>query len=160
MYSINGCDWFNQFDQKLDLPLEEDSSLTKVYSSDRNIYLKDIDVEEKPLLLYVESDSADPTEGSRELYLYKLGEGSEFVSAINHNYSTGFYQDGYIITPVTGTWGFAGGDLSLLMKKDTWVSVSVQQGAYNYARKVHNSNSIGFVSQEIDKSGKMIKLNF
>ena len=159
MYSINGCDWFNQHNEKLDLPLEENDSRTLVYSSDRNIYLKDIDVDDKPLVLFTESDSHDPTLGSRELYLLKLGNQPEFVTTINHNYSTGFYQDGYIITPTTGEFGLAGGDLELFTLNDTWTSISTVRGSYNYARKIHNGHG-GFVSQDVGKKGKMIKIDF
>jgi len=159
MYSINGCDWFNQSDEPLTLPLEGDDPRTLIYSSSRNIYLKDIDVDGKPLLLYVESDSHDPTEGVRELYLLKVGEQPEFVTEINHNYSTGFYQDGHIITPVKGDFGYAGGDLELFMKSGTWLSISTVDGHFNYARKIHGLRG-GFVSQELDKTAKMIKIDY
>jgi len=139
MWSYNGCEWFNEKNETLDLPLEEDSALTKVYSTDRNIYLKDIDVEEEPLLMYVESDTHKPNEGSRELYLFRLGQEPEYITQINHNYSTGFYQDGYIVTPLAGIWAYAGGNLSVLKKNDgTWEEVYSKSGNYNYLRKIHN----------------------
>ncbi len=159
LYSVNGCDWFNQYDELLDLPLEGNDSRTLVYDSNRNIYLKDIDINNNPLLLYVESDTHDPTQGERELYLLELGNEPELITPIGHNYATGFYQDGYIITPTWGGSGYASSDLELFTKSDTWKSISVVTGDYNYARKIHGIKG-GFVSEEIGKTGKMIKIDY
>ena len=46
MYSLNGCDWYNRSGERLELPLEPDSELTRILYTDeddqRFVYLKDV----------------------------------------------------------------------------------------------------------------------
>ncbi len=163
MKSANGCDWLNASNQPIELPLALHSDVTLVYDSiDRNTYLKDIWVDsDGPGVMFVESDTRDPTQGERELYLMRLGTSPEKITDIGHNYTTGFYNSGYIVTPLFGEDYYASGALELWAKKDgTWQSLNVIDGRYNYARKVHGSNSRGVVSIDYGGSAEMATLRY
>lgn len=171
MYSDDGFIWKNKDDEVLELPLEPDSDLTRIYQSDGFIYLKDIGMKlNKPMILFTESDSFDPTTGTRNLYLMSPDEEPLWINETGHNYNTGYYhydnEFEYVVyidfAPDEDRKFYAGGNIQQkILKNGEWtVSPKTYVGYFNYARKVFNGNGEGFVSQEIDHlSGKMIKID-
>ena len=171
MYSDDGCTWFNKAGQVLELPVEPDSDLTRILKTDKFIYLKDIGMKGlDPRILYTESDSFDPTVGTRELFLTSIDGPPILVNKTGHNYNVGYYHYDsdfeYVVyvdfAPEEDRKFYAGGNLQqkILKSDGSWeVTPMMYVGYFNYARKVFGGDGEGFVSQEIDhNSGRMIKV--
>ena len=175
MYSDNGCDWFNKDGIALTLPLEADSELTKIVDNGKLIFLKDIGMSAGvPKILYLESTTPNPTEGGfndRKFFLKSPSGLAVSVGNSGHNYNTGYFfhknnVDNVIIPTFAPDWernSYAGGMLSH-RTVDSVGNVKtlfpIYKGYFNYARKVHNGNGAGIVSEDIDheSSGKIIKI--
>jgi Uma2 family endonuclease len=146
MYSFNGCDWFNSSDEAVLLPLEGNSLDTLIYETENYIYLKDlhIDPDGNPIAIVIESNSASPVEGDRELKAFRFEDNweEELITTVGHNYNVGMYQviDGVelFITPTFGEFGYSGSELRVYRKLDVWELESelLDGGNYNYVRKI------------------------
>lgn len=145
MKTRDGCNWFDIDDNKLSLPVSEFDTTTRLWATDL-MYLKDITViDGKVNILGVESPQAYPYGGFRYLYRYTASE-RVLITEVGHNYNTGGFIDGYIITPTFGDTGYAGGDLSMFDYDGHEVDKGNYKYIYNYVRKVFNGSG-AYVSE-------------
>ena len=151
MTSKDGCVWTDKNDNILTLPLSEFDQQTLLYESPYYAYLKDIQVIDGELnILTVFSDSFYPDEGSRQLYNLTLNT-KTLITNIGHNYNTGGYVNGYIVTPVNGQFGYAGGDIEVFNLNGTRQLKAGFSYQYNYCRKVFNGRGC-YVSEAVSSS--------
>lgn len=112
------------------------------------IYLKDLNMVDGELTaLVVKSDSFDPTQGNREL-LKITANGEEFVSDINHNYTTGaLSSSGEVLSPI-GHTNYAGGEF-------------LDMPYVNYIRRIHGSDNYVAsegISAEYESDAWLVKI--
>jgi len=141
MRSIDGCVWTDKDDNILNLPLSEFDNQTLIHETvDQYTYLKDISVVNgKVSILVVVSNSFYPDEGQRFLHKFTL-DSDAIITEVGHNYNTGAFCDGYIVTPTFGDFGYAGGNLELFDLDGHLLHDLGREHQYNYARKVFNGN--------------------
>lgn len=153
MKSNDGCVWTDKDDNVLELPLSEFDNQTLIHSTPNNYtYLKDIHVIDGEVnILTVVSDSFYPDEGNRYLHNFTLTNDT-VITQVGHNYNTGAFVDGYIVTPTYGEFGYAGGDVEVFNLDGTHQLKSNFSYMYNYCRKVINGNGC-YVSES--KSSKI-----
>lgn len=139
MKSDDGCVWKDKNDNILTLPLSEFDNQTLIHSTpNKYTYLKDIDVINGEVnILAVVSDSFYPDEGNRYLHKFTLITDT-LITEVGHNYNTGGFIDGYIVTPTFGSFGHAGGDVEVFDLDGTHQLKSNFSYMYNYCRKVIN----------------------
>lgn len=139
MRSVDGCNWENKNGVSLTLPLQGYSQDTLIWDSgSKFIYMKDIHVINGEVnILTVNSTSFNPDEGTRELYLTKLDGTRTKITDVGHNYNTGAFVDGYIVTPTFGDFGYAGGDVEVFNYDGTRQLKSNFSYMYNYCKKVY-----------------------
>jgi len=116
MKTTNGTDWTNLQGEALTLPLVQDSNQTKIFTSAGYTYLKDLKVVNNWLkVLFTESDSADPTKGTRTLKEWSEFKGlnkSYKVEDTGHNYNGAAYIGKHIVT-TNSDRNMIGGDIAL-----------------------------------------------
>ncbi len=145
MKSRDGCNWFDVNDNELTLPLSEFDTSTLLHETNR-LYLKDLTVKDGEVnILAVESDLAFPYGGTRKLYRFTPTE-KNFITDVGHNYNTGGFIDGYIVTPTFGKTGFAGGDLSIFDWYGNELNTGNYKYLYNYVRKIYKGSG-AYVSE-------------
>lgn len=152
MKSSDGCVWTDKDDNVLALPLSEFDNQTLIHETvGKYTYLKDIHViDDEVNILAVVSDSFYPDSGSRNLYNFTINN-STLISEVGHNYNTGGYIDGYIVTPAFGEYGYAGGDIEVLNFDGSIELKSNFKYMYNYCRKVINGEGC-YVSESPSSS--------
>jgi len=146
MKSRDGYTWFNRWDEKINLPLSPDDSKTLIHNVSGYVYMKDIEVIDGEVkILAVVSDSFYPDEGQR--FLHCFGVNSSFmICEVGHNYNSGGFVDGYILTPTIGESGYCAGDLEVFDLDGTHQLKCNFSYKYNYVRKVVNGNG-AYVSE-------------
>lgn len=154
MRSKDGCNWENINGVKLTLPVEPDSDLTKIMDSTGYMYLKDITtVNGVVKILCVDSTSFLPDDGTRQLILITKNN-INYLAEVDHNYNTGGFIDGFIVTPTRSQeFGYAGGDLEIFDMSGNFIRSMNYRYTYNYVRKVVNGSG-GVVSQTTSSSVK------
>lgn len=141
MKSDDGCVWTDKNNNILTLPLSEFDNQTLIHETPgKYTYLKDIEVINGELnILVVVSDSFYPDEGSRYLHNFTL-DTDTVITEVGHNYNTGSFMDGYILTPTFGVFGYAGGDVEVFNYDSTHQLKANFSYMYNYCRKVINGS--------------------
>ena len=141
MKTTNGTDWTNLQGDALTLPLVQDSNQTKVFASAGYVYLKDLKIVNNWLkVLFTESNSADPTKGSRTLKEWSEFKGlnkSYKVEDTSHNYNGAAYIGKHIVT-TNSDRNMIGGDIVLRDEEGEIYRDNTENCAY--IRKVINSN--------------------
>lgn len=162
-----GTTWTNLAGKPLELPLVTDDKDALVYDAEalgKYVYLKDVivDKEGKLRISFVESDSGDPTTGTRYNKEWVDGEVIT-LGATTHNFNSGVYledkDDLYLVTTGMGICGYSGGSLELHRQTDEgWVlEDTVDDYNYSFARRTLGGNLTGVVSvgaSDIDAGGE------
>jgi len=146
MKSRDGYTWFNKDDEKLTLPLLPDDNKTLIHDTGGYVYMKDIEVIDGEVkILAVVSSSFYPDEGSRYLNCFGLNSSVQ-ICEVGHNYNTGGFVDGYIVTPTIGEFGYCGGDIEVFDIDGTHQLKCGFSYKYNYIRKVYKGSG-SYVSE-------------
>lgn len=175
--------WYNLEGELLTLPLAENDPRTLVYNSEAQgtyIYLKDIVGEEVGLgsvrVLFTESTSADPTQGTRETkeLSYFSENNINFYSfgTVNHNYSAATYLTGrfaqhtkYVLVNGNNGIPYFGGDIKVF-KKDfylgwTYQTATSDNNNYSYVRRVRGAEKKAVASKgvgDIDSGNTHVRI--
>lgn len=150
--SDDGCVWRDIDGNQLELPLSQYDISVRLYDTDY-LYLKDLTVVGGEInLLAVDSNSFYPDEGERVLKVYTPSSVTS-ITEVGHNYNTGAFVDGYIVTPTFGEFGYAGGDIEVFSMDGERVLDANFKYNYNYVRKVFNGSG-AYVSESLSASEK------
>lgn len=148
-----GQDTWKTTDNKLIDFNSQDESNRIVYNTQNlgtYVYLKDmIAVAGKMRVLFTETDSTDPTTGTRWLSEWIQGEGVSKIAQVGHNYSAGAYlkKNGklFIVAGVSNSTGYLSGSLELY---DTdYTLIDTAQGDYSYVRRVRYGDGEAVLSE-------------
>lgn len=157
MRSRDGCNWEDKDGVALTLPLDGYSQESLIWDSDDEyVYMKDIEVINGEVhILTVNASSFYPDEGTKELYLTKLDGTRIKITDVGHNYNTGSFMDGYIVTPTFGDFGYAGGDIEVFNYDGTQQLKANFSYMYNYCRKVYKGSGcyVGEAQSSINNYG-------
>lgn len=159
MKTVDGMEWTNLDGKVLNLPMEENSPLTRILEVEglgKYIYLKDVYIDSKGAfrVLYVASSSYDPTIGIRIIKEYVNGK-TRVIEETGHNYNSAAYLEDstglYMVTAGKGDVpGYSGGPLSLYRENDEGVwelkHTLDDNLNYSYFRRVRDGGLKGVVS--------------
>lgn len=144
----NGVNWYTIENKPVTLPLEQDDDVAKIYDSKPNlVYLKDITAFNGVNVLFVESNSQDPTQGERHLKSINNKKQITTITDTNHNYSAAAYinhnDNLLVLANGNNNVPYVGGDINLYeYKTGEYVYKTKLSGAnYSYIRKVFNTDS-------------------
>lgn len=149
MWSPDGEVWFNRHGEELSLPVKENSNLTGIYFNYNKFnYLKHLAYIDGELqLLVVQSTSANPILGNRELVKFTLDGESKAITNMTHNYNGAKFWNGGIIAVKSDDYGYAGGDLFEYTMEGKYISTLKGDGI-NYPVRVENSDKLMFADKK------------
>ena len=176
MKTQDGCNWKNidNLDITAKLPLYElDTDTLLVDTEQQNgykwAYLKDITVEANQVkILAVLSQSYVPTSGSRKLVQISGKDSNPnnvqlITNEIGHNYDSGNYVNGYIVTPTNNhsEKDYAGGDLKVFDINGNYLNtysdiLDGQYLKYNYVKKVYNGTGAVLGATPSSREGTLV----
>ncbi|GAM73848.1 hypothetical protein JCM19241_5044 [Vibrio ishigakensis] len=164
--------WHSFEDNKINIPALPDDNRLLLYNSSKSnklVFLKDIifDAEGNLRVLFIESDSQDPTIGKRKLMEWTQNGVIE-VSSSGHNYNSATYIKGlddlYLLNVTEGEPNYTGGKLQLRkLSKDHWIiEDSNEDYNFSYVRRVENTTykaiaSVGSSSK--NNGGTLVELH-
>lgn len=145
----DGVNWTNLNGDPITLPVEQNDESILVYETESKntyVYLKDTFYDENGVrFLFTESDSSDPTTGTRTLKEYRNNE-VHVVSETNHNYSSGAYvrlnDKTYIIANTNDGSQYLGGMATILNGEDYSVIDVLTDNSYSYIRRIHGIDGL------------------
>lgn len=150
MWSPDGEKWFNYHGEALALPVAENSNKTAIsFDYHKFNYLKDISfVDGEIQALVVQSNSSDPTKGSRELVKFTMDGESKLITNIGHNYDGAQFWNDSIIAVKNNRHSYAGGDLFQYSLSGEYIGTYRGEGKANYPVAVKNSDKLMFADSK------------
>lgn len=164
IYTVDGDSWRKTDNTLVDFNLQDESDRVVHDAGLNNIYLKDIiTVDGEVRVLFTESSSDDPTQGTRYLKEWIEGEGVHTIVEVGHNYSAGAYikKDGelYIVAGISNSTGYLSGSLNLYDRDYTLIDTL--EGDYSYVRRVRDTEALAVMSEgaaDINNGGRQFNL--